>query len=269
MKFKRIVSAMVFIIAAGLFPESPAMAAVSQETTLSPAPAEKILRARSRLQDGWNTRNAETMKEARDQFLGLLLQSQSKNPFLLYYAGLSEYRLTVHAFSSGQTEEAAATSSRAVKFFEDLTRLRPDWGEPYALTATCLGFEIALNPSLGMELGMETMSLFNRAERLEPENPRVRYLKAASLMYWPAEFGGGTENALPLFQEAVGLFDKGKPAGPLEPTWGKEEALTLLAGIYKNRGEKEKALDCLNKALAANPNYGLARKMLQELEPDE
>ncbi len=227
-----------------------------------------MILAKNKLQEGWNAWNAETMKEARDQFLGLVLQSGSKNPFLLYYAGLSEFRLIVHSFSSGQTAEAAAILGRAKNHFENLMELRPDWAEPYALTATLLGYEIALNPSLGMELGMKTMNLFGQAERLEPKNPRVRYLKAASLMYWPVEFGGGEANALPLFEEAVSLFEKDKPTDPLAPTWGQEEALMMSAVIYNNQGDKEKALDCLNRALTANPDYGLARRMLQEFQRD-
>lgn len=266
MKIKFAFAAALLVVAFATFSEPSASAAVPQDASPSPSPESRILQARNRLQEGWDDWNAETMREARDQILGLLLQAGPKNADLLYYAGLSEYRLTVHAFSTGETNEAGAALGRAKKYFEDLMELRPGWSEPYALQATLLGFDIALNPNLGMELGMKTMSLFSRAERQEPENPRVRYLKAASLLYWPPEFGGGADNALPLLQSAVELFDKDKSADPIKPSWGKEEALTMLAGIFKQKGEKDRALACLTEALAANPRYGLARRMLQELQ---
>ena len=230
---------------------------------------QKIIQARDKLQEGWNTWNPETMKAARDQILYLILQDKGNSVDLYYYAALSEYRLVVHAFSAGRTDEAGTSVAQARKYLEKTMELQPAWGEPYAMYGTLLGYEIALNPSRGMELGMQTFSYFGQAESKDPQNPRVRLLKGLSLFYWPVEFGGGPDNALLVLDEAVALFEKEKPADPVKPTWGLEEALTFMARAYSQKGEKDKALDCLKKALAANPDFMLARQELKSLQPEK
>ncbi|OGD16760.1 MAG: hypothetical protein A2Y69_02470 [Candidatus Aminicenantes bacterium RBG_13_59_9] len=257
------------LFAAVLVTGLPGLGADPQTGARAAELTAKILQARDKLQEGWNTWNAETMKAGRDQFINLIIQGDGKNADLYYYAGLSEYRLAVYAYSSGRTDEAASAIGQAKKYLEKLMDIRPDWGEPYALYGTLLGFEIALNPDLGMELGMKTLSYFGQAESKEPRNPRVRLLKGSSLFYWPVEFGGGADNALRVLAEAVDLFEKDKPGDPLKPAWGLEEALTFMARAFSQKGEKEKALDCLKRALIANPNYGLARQELNALQKDK
>lgn len=256
-----LIVAFAAVLAAGL----PSPGAPAQAGARNPELTAKIIQVRDKLQEGWNAWDGEAMKVSRDQFLNLILQGDGKNADLFYYAGLAEYRLVVHAFSTGKTDEAGVSVAQARKYLEKAMELRPDWGEPAAMVGTLLGYEIALNPSRAMELGMKTFSYFGQAESKEPQNPRVRLLKGLSLFYWPVEFGGGADNALRVLEEAVALFEKEKPSDPLKPSWGLEEALTFMARAYAQKGDRVRAEECLNKALAANPRFGLARQELENL----
>lgn len=256
-----LIAASAAVLAAGL----PGPGAAAQAGAGNPELTARIIQARDALQEGWNTWDGEKMKASRDQLLGLILQGGGNNARLFYYAGLAEYRLVVHAFSVEKTDEAGTSVGQARKYLEKAMELRPDWGEPPAMVGTLLGYEIALNPSRAMELGMKTFSYFGQAESKEPQNPRVRLLKGLSLFYWPVEFGGGADNALRVLEEVVELFGKEKPADPLQPSWGLEEALTFMARAYAQKGDKVRAEECLNKALAANPRFGLARQELENL----
>jgi hypothetical protein len=58
------------------------------------------------------------------------------------------------------------------------------------------------------------------AKQVNPNNPRIYFLKGQSLYYTPKAFGGGAKKALPLFEKAAPLFES-EVKGNIEiPHWG-------------------------------------------------
>jgi tetratricopeptide (TPR) repeat protein len=229
----------------------------------------RIIEARAKLQEGWTTWKEEDMKTGRDMFLKLFLEEKSVNADLCYYLALSDHRLIVYAFAAGKTAEAEPLIAEGKKYLEKAVELDPSRGELYALQAALLGYEIALNPQKGMELGMQILSSFAQAESKEPDNPRIALLKGQSLMFWPAEYGGGPDNAIVLLDRAVSLFEKEKVSDPVKPSWGKEEAYAFLARAYAQKGDREKAVESLHKALEISPHLRLAQEELKKLQADK
>ncbi|MBN1820967.1 MAG: hypothetical protein JW833_09630, partial [Prolixibacteraceae bacterium] len=84
-----------------------------------------------------------------------------------------------------------------------------------------------------MSMGMKYSTLANEsiatAEKLNPENPRVYYLKGTNIFYTPEAFGGGAKNAKPLLEKAAKMFENNTPANDLMPTWGAEHNAEVLA----------------------------------------
>jgi|SRR5450432_1749930 len=64
--------------------------------------------------------------------------------------------------------------------------------------------------------------------KLDPNNPRLYYLKGESLFGTPVAFGGGKDKAKPVFEKAIELFKADKPK-PLYPNWGLQNAEAQLA----------------------------------------
>ncbi len=99
--------------------------------------------------------------------------------------------------------------------------------EIYALQAFVYQIRIT-----DMMKGMKYSSLSNealaQAEKLNPNNPRVYYLKGTNTFHTPKAFGGGKEKAKPMFEKAAGLFSSQKPANFLEPAWGAEHNKQML-----------------------------------------
>jgi hypothetical protein len=62
-----------------------------------------------------------------------------------------------------------------------------------------------------------------KAEKLNPENPRIYYLKGNNLFYMPEAFGGGAKTACPEWQKAKTRFETFKPQSDIYPNWGKEQ----------------------------------------------
>ena len=66
------------------------------------------------------------------------------------------------------------------------------------------------------------------AEKLNPENPRVYYLRGSNTFHTPKFVGGGPEKAKPDLEKAATMFASQKPADPLMPTWGAYHNQQLL-----------------------------------------
>jgi tetratricopeptide (TPR) repeat protein len=229
-------------------------------------PQQTILKAKDELRTGVNTWDPETMKRAKDMFLGLLLRKDPDAAWLHYYIALSDYRLATYYLEESQSEEAELHTMEAQKHLDKVIELKPDWGEPFALYASTLGYEIALDWSKAMSLGMKIGEYYGIALELEPDNPRVNLLKGAGELYTPVEYGGGPDIAIATLSHAVSLFENEKAAHPKAPSWGKEEAYTFLGMAHQQKGENEKARELYQKALKVNPDFGLAKESLQALK---
>lgn len=62
----------------------------------------------------------------------------------------------------------------------------------------------------------------DKALELNPDNPRVYYLRAIITLHTPETFGGGASKALPLFRIADEKFKIFVPKTSISPNWGKE-----------------------------------------------
>jgi hypothetical protein len=84
-----------------------------------------------------------------------------------------------------------------------------------------------------MTYGASSTQNMEKAQELDPSNPRAVYLEAQAKFYTPAAFGGGKAVAKPLFEKALTMFDTFKPASELHPTWGKSATQYFLAQANK------------------------------------
>ena len=75
---------------------------------------------------------------------------------------------------------------------------------------------------------MIASQMLNKAKLQNPNNPRVYYLEAQSLMFTPEEYGGGCKNAKPLLEIAIEKYDKFKMESNINPNWGHGSVIELL-----------------------------------------
>jgi hypothetical protein len=71
--------------------------------------------------------------------------------------------------------------------------------------------------------GIQASKDLEIATQLNPDNPRIYYLKGESLINTPAAFGGGKDKAKPMFEKAIALYKTDKPKS-LWPNWGRERS---------------------------------------------
>jgi hypothetical protein len=81
----------------------------------------------------------------------------------------------------------------------------------------------------GMKYSGLASEALDQAEKLNPNNPRIYYVRGNNVYNTPKAFGGGKEKAKPLFEKSAGLFESQKPANAIEPAWGSEHNKQMLA----------------------------------------
>jgi tetratricopeptide (TPR) repeat protein len=243
------------------------------ESSYDPSPeskdlVKKVEDAKDLLRSGVNTWDETKMLNAREIFLDLLLKGKNQSAHLNYYVAFCDYRLASFYISKRAMDKVAYHAKEGQKYLDKAKEIKPDWGEPFALCASLIGFDMATNPQESMSLVFQLNDNLEKAVANDPENPRVNLIKGISVMYTPAQFGGGADVAIPTLTKSVSFFEKEKVDNPMVPSWGIEEAYTFLAMAYQQKGDKDKAVENFTKALEINPDFTLARDELKKLEEE-
>lgn len=146
-----------------------------------------------------------------------------------YYASLCN---TLASFVDTTTILKDAYLDQALKLLAIADSLQPDESEIYALKGMIAQGRLQIDPmNRYMKYGAEMSSNFQKAQQLNPKNPRPDYLIAATTFYTPEQFGGGPKAAKPMLEAAVKKFNEFIPEDELMPIWGKDHAEMLLKQI--------------------------------------
>lgn len=98
-------------------------------------------------------------------------------------------------------------------------------GEFYSLRYMTAILQMIVDPMQRyMSYGQDAEEAYGKGIAMEPNNPRLYYLKGRTVLNTPEQFGGGKDAAKEYFQKAVDAGKNFKPSDPLGPTWGVEEA---------------------------------------------
>jgi len=138
----------------------------------------------------------------------------------LYYASFAYIMISFQETESTKKDQYL---DQAQKYLDQAMAIEPNESELYMLQGFLYPSRINIDP---MARGMLYMGKMNesldKALALNPDNPRVYYLRATMTFHMPEAYGGGAAKALPLFQTAAEKFQIFKPKTELSPNWGKE-----------------------------------------------
>ena len=112
---------------------------------------------------------------------------------------------------------------QAQQYLDQAMTIDPNESELHMLQGFLYPSRINIDP---MNRGMTYMADLNKsldkALELNPDNPRVYYLRATMMHHTPEAYGGGAAKAIPLYETAVEKFKIFKPKTAISPNWGKE-----------------------------------------------
>ncbi|HAL80970.1 MAG TPA: hypothetical protein DCO83_01050, partial [Mucilaginibacter sp.] len=138
----------------------------------------------------------------------------------LYYASFAYIMIS---FQEPENAKKDTYLDQAQKYLDQATVIEPNESELYLLQGFLYPSRMNINPmNRGIVyIGKMTASL-DKALELNPDNPRIYYLRATMTFHTPEAYGGGAAKALPLYQMADEKFRIFKPKTELSPNWGKE-----------------------------------------------
>lgn len=148
-------------------------------------------------------------------------------------------------------------------------RLDPAFYDAAIGEMQCLGLVVFFDGT--REGNDERMTrMFGLAKELKQRaagNPRYAWAWGMALFNVPADKGGGPDNVIKLYLEALDGIEAGagKPKTPLDPAWGEAELYVNLAYSYFNRPDRDLTLakHYVDEAVRRQPNWHYARDILR------
>jgi len=134
--------------------------------------------------------------------------------------------------SFGETDKDKLTGqlAKAQDLVNDATAISKDNPEIMVLQALLHTAWVAYDgATYGMLLSGKVVALYQQAEKIAPNNPRVVLNKAEWAMGGARFFGQDTAPFCKDVEHALELFANFKPESPFHPSWGKERAEQVLA----------------------------------------
>ena len=184
-----------------------------------------------------------------------------------YWLGVAQFHrlLQLRSLPPSPTNAvmADAAMDAALRALEVAADLDPRHAETHALLGTLYGMKIDGNLLRAARFGPRVQRHRNRALALGAENPRVRYL-LGTCQFHTAKKAAARREALASFLAAEKLFaaEARRPAGPLEPRWGRSSCLTFIGRTYELLGQRAEAADYFRKALTEHPADFVAKEGL-------
>lgn len=141
-----------------------------------------------------------------------------------YYAGLV---LATEGWNDPNLDKDA--NSTRINTLCDKAAAIDNNSEIYALRNMAATQQMMVDPQTRWQTyGIQASKDIEEGLKLNPDNPRLYYLRGESIFNTPPAFGGGKEKAKPIFEKALVLFKADKPK-PLYPNWGMQRTEEQLA----------------------------------------
>ncbi len=138
----------------------------------------------------------------------------------MYY---SSFAYIMISFQEPDNAKKDTYLDQAQKYLDQAKAIDPNESELHMLQGFLYPSRINIDPmNRGMLYMAEMNKSLDKALELNPDNPRVYYLRATMTFHMPEAYGGGAAKALPLFQVAEEKFKIFKPKTVISPNWGKE-----------------------------------------------
>ena len=147
-----------------------------------------------------------------------------------YYAAQASIEKGRNLMRTGKLSELDAIAAEAQTNLDKASALSPNNAEILILQKMIHSLKMMVDPQARfMSEGMLGADALAKAEKLDPENPRITLMKAEDIYYTPEQFGGSKSKGLEMFQKSLDQFKVYQPKTTLDPTWGKGEVEYFLA----------------------------------------
>ena len=186
--------------------------------------------------DMFDTTKAPEAKIQLSNKLGLIAKKWPNEWATHFYNGLGKIYLAYE--EKDEAKHDALLDEADKERDEAVSLLGKENDETTVLSAMIANCRMMVNPmQRWQKYGKIFQDKLKEAQEMNPNNPRMYYLKAVSTMFTPKNFGGGKKNALPYFEKADGLYAKEDSKDITKIYWGKIQNTYFLAECRKDDKE--------------------------------
>ncbi len=151
-----------------------------------------------------------------------------QNQCLPYYYAV--YSTVTQSYNQSNADQKDKTLDQAQTYLDAAEKLNPDSSECMVLQGYLYIARLQVDPmGRGAEYSQKANEYYDKAIKLNPENPRGYYMKGVTVLNTPDFFGGGKGPAKPIFTLAMAKFETFKPSTLFSPNWGKENCQKQFA----------------------------------------
>ena len=152
-----------------------------------------------------------------------------------YYAALVNIQKGRMLMQQGKTQDLDFIAGMAEKYIGAASHVAPtDNAEIHLLSKMAYSLKMMVNPQQRyMTDGTKAAEELKKAEKLDPNNPRIALIKAEDTYFTPEQYGGSKTKGTEQFKDALAKFNSYTPKSALEPNWGKAEAEYFINGAKK------------------------------------
>ncbi len=145
-----------------------------------------------------------------------------------YYAALSNV-MSGLMMGPNQAEKTDPLADKAEILISKAEELQPGNDEVYLVKKMISTLKIQADPMTRWQTyGPLAAEALAKAKTINANNPRAALLEGQDKLYTPAEFGGSKAEAKVLFESSIQKFGEAKPASPIHPQWGLNQAKYFL-----------------------------------------
>lgn len=234
---------------------------------------DAMQKAKKNLQSAMSNFDEKALIKVRGEF-ERILQLKKHDWLVNYFIAVVDYSLAYTAMGEKPDNvKLKKYTESGLSNLEKSILVRDDFSDSYVLKYA-LNFNRWIYEQDKMaDIISQSTEAKEKAEKLDPENPRFYLMDGLSLFYMPEAFGGGAKKSTPVFEKCLELYAKRVEKEIYYPDWGKDLAYGFLAMSYAKRdddNDKKKANETLDKAIKEFPDSGFLKgyikKQLEELK---
>jgi tetratricopeptide (TPR) repeat protein len=213
--------------------------------TSSARAAEDLEKLRDRQDRAALTQNAEALAAAAEK------TPTDANGW--YHAAIAQSFVAEVAMELGDKTGSQHAAEEGVREAEKAIAINPNNADFYRVMGTLCGQVIPANPIMGaLTYGRRAKDALDKAVEMDPKSPRAFLAHGVGYYYLPVNFGGGPENAIKDFRQALALDPKSAEA-------------YLWIGIADRKLHKNAdAREALTKSLQLDPGRIWTKSMLDK-----
>jgi hypothetical protein len=144
-----------------------------------------------------------------------------------YYAA---YCTVMTALAGGDVRKSDEIADKAETLISKAESLDKPNSETSVIRSMIATTRLMVDPqNRYMQYGPISSDAIQKAEQLDPSNPRPILLEGEAKFYTPEAYGGGKAVAKPILQKALSMFSAFKPASDIAPRWGQHATEYFLS----------------------------------------